>query len=106
MLNVDQLHDRKATGSIAAIELPSIRAQTGKIAHLTLTMKRANFCLYRPCHRPNPLVSARYSLVSSALTCQRRSAAATSYEACDERTAFCFTKYAPVTPLTSGELAR
>jgi hypothetical protein len=106
MLNVDQLRDWKAARFVVIIELPPIRRQTGEIARSTLAMKRAIFCLYRPCHCPNPFVSTSYSLVSSALTCQRRSAAAPSYEACDERTAFCFTKYCPVMPLTSGELAR
>ena len=106
MLTVGQLHDGKVARSIAAIEPAPIRGQTRKIARSLLAMTRSTFCLNRPCHSPKPLVSASYSLVRSALTCQRRSAAAPSYEACDERTAFCFTKYSPVMPLTSGELAR
>jgi hypothetical protein len=106
MLTIGQLHARKAAKSIAAIELPPIRGQTRKIARSLLAMTRSTFCLNRPYHSPKPLVTASYSLVSSALTCQRRSAAAPSYETCDERTAFCFTKYCPVMPLTSGELAR
>jgi hypothetical protein len=105
-LKVGQLHDRKAVRSIGAIGLAPIRGQTRKVARSLLAMTRSTCCLNRPCHSRKPLVSASYSLVSSALTCQRRSAAAPSYEACDERTAFCFTKYSPVMPLTSGELAR
>ncbi len=46
------------------------------------------------------------SPVSSALSCQRRWAAAWSYDATEDSTARFFTKYAPVTPATSGEVAR
>src|SRR5262245_55799160 len=43
---------------------------------------------------------------SSALSCQRRWAAAWSYDTTEDSTERFFTKYVPVTPATSGDVAR
>ena len=74
--------------------IPSARP----VAVATLVVEHAPLCSGRITYRPAP--------VNSSLSCHSRRAAASSRDAGDDATCFCLAKYLPVTPSTSGEVAR